>query len=272
LYRSNGFSSIELLVGMTISLIGIAMASGLVIAGKSHIRDQERELETTQGSQASLIAILRELRLGGACLPDTGEFIALEAVDNGTRDEIVTRYGLTSANDLSCLQSTTTAPVMLGDTSVVVSDTTGLDNGMLAYIRHPDGSGEYFVMAGVDPTTGTLSSDRTFAAPYPATSGIYAIDERHFFVADGSLGVPELMIQVDGGTARSFAIGVEALDVQYKLSDGSLVGQPTGDTQWRSLNEVLVSITARSFYPNEDGTYYRRTYSTGVKPRNLVDG
>ena len=70
---------------MGVVLMGIAVAatSGMFLAGKSQMQMQQRQLETTQAARAAIDMIVRDLRLGGACLPVTGEFISLEGINNG---------------------------------------------------------------------------------------------------------------------------------------------------------------------------------------------
>ena len=43
-----------------------------------------------------------------------------------------------------------------------------------------------------------------------------------------------------------------------------------GDAEWSLVERVLVSATARSVRPKDDGQYERRTLEVGVKPRNLI--
>ncbi len=266
---SRGFTTIELMVAIAVTAIGITLASGMMLAGKEQIQRQERQLEATQAGRAALDTILRELRLGGACLPETGEFIALAAVDNDTTDEVVTRYGLTTP-DLSCIQTATASAIAAFTTSVPVNDSAGFKAGDYVYIRHTDGSGEYFEISSIDSTNHTLLIDRALTTGYPATSGIYAIDERRFYVDSTASPAPKLMFQVSGTTPQPFALGIEKLDIEYVLADGTPLPAPATDEEWRSVRRVRVDVTARSVSPDAGGRYYRRQYSVSIKPRNLV--
>ena len=268
--NSRGFGYIELLVAITVTAIGIAFASGLILAGKGHIKQQDRELEATQAGRASIDTILRELRLGGACLPETGEFIALEAVDNGDEDELVTRYGRTTA-DMSCIQTATSTAIAGSATAIPVDDSSGFEAGDYAYIRHTNGSGEYFTVASIDTTNQVLTIDRALTSGYPATSGVYAIDERRFFIDTTAGTTPQLMFQVGGQTPQPFALGVEKLEIDYELSDGNTVDEPVDDQEWRSVSRIHLSLTTRSVRADPDGNYYRRTNHVTIKPRNLID-
>lgn len=269
--RTNrGFTSIELLVAVTVTLLGISLASSLLLAGQGHIRQQERELEATHAGRAAIETILRELRLGGACLPETGEFIALEAADNATADTLTTRYGLTTPNDMSCVQTTVSASIPSGAMAIPVQDTTDFNVGTLVYLRHTNGGGEYFKVTSVDAGADVLGTDVPLGASYPATSGVYAIDERRFYL-DTTPATPVMMFQVNRAPAQPFALGIEGLDFEYQLSDGTLVDAPANDQEWRSVRQIRVSVDARSTLRSKSGAFYRRSFDVTIKPRNLVD-
>ena len=268
--RNRGFGNIELLVAFAIVGLGISLATGMLHAGKSHIQRQERETETTGVGRAALDAILRELRLSGACLPETGEFIALEATDGGTRDEVVTRYGLTS-DHLTCIQTTTTATITNLDRSLAVTDTLDMVAGMTVYMRNTNGSGEYFTLTGVDTENQRLTIDRSPSLAYPPTSGIYAIDERRFFI-DDTADEPRLMLQIGRDPAQPFAIGIDRLDIQYETADGVVTAVPGDHAQWRAVRQIHLSLGARSVSISADGTQTRRDFQVTIQPRNLIAG
>jgi len=260
-------------------LMGLAVAatSGMFLAGKRNMTMQAREVETTQTARAALDMMVRDLRLGGACLPVTGDFISLDGVDNGTLDEIYTRTGLTRP-DLSCISNTVPigSSVTKAGANIPLQSTTGFTAGMRAYIRAPNGVGEFFVVNTVSSPT-LLTKSATLSQDYPATSGVYGIDERHFFIQNytGSRGVvPELMMQIGTAAAQPFAVGIEQLDIQYQLSRNcppcDIVSLPANDAEWAIVQRVLLNVTARSEVPDETGKYYRRTLTMGVKPRNLL--
>lgn len=264
---------------MGIMLMGLAVVatSGMFLASKQHMQLQSREIETTQAARAAADMIIRDLRLGGACLPVTGDFISLAGADNGTTDEITTRTGLTRP-DLSCIRTSvpTLQTVTAAGGVVPVSSSEGFAAGTHAYIRHPDGEGEYFdVTSVISPTQ--LGKSQTLSRDYPETSGVYGIDERRFFLQDFTTPdgvVPELQLQVGSASPQSFAVGIEKLDIQYLLRRNcppcDVVDLPADNAEWSVVEEVLLNVTARSNRPDTNGDYFRRTISVGVKPRNLL--
>ncbi|MFN8644192.1 MAG: hypothetical protein U0802_21990 [Candidatus Binatia bacterium] len=264
---------------MGIMLMGLAVAatSGMFLASKRNMEMQTRQIETTQAARAAVDMIVRDLRLGGACLPSTGEFISLDGTNSAQQDQIITRTGLTRP-DLSCV--TTTVPI--GSTAtkaggvVPVTSSDGFSVGMRAYIRGPAGSGEYFDVTSI-PSPTQLGKSATLTQDYPAASGIYAIDERSFYIQTFTSPrgpLPELMLKIGSQTPQSFAVGIEKLDIQYQLRRNcppcDVTNMPVDDPEWSLVEQVLLSVTARSELPDEKGTYYRRTVTVGVKPRNLL--
>jgi hypothetical protein len=264
---------------MGIMLMGLAVVatSGMFVASKQHMKLQTREIETTQAARVAADMIIRDLRLGGACLPVTGDFISLDGVNNGNTDEITTRTGLTRP-DLSCIRTSvpTGSTVTAEGGAVPVASSEGFSAGMHAYIRHPDGEGEYFdVTSVISPTQ--LGKSKTLSRSYPETSGVYAIDERRFFIQNFTNPrgvVPELMLQVGSDSPQSFAVGIEKLNIQYQLRQNcppcDVVDLPASNAEWSVVEQVLLNITARSEVPDEKGNYFRRTVAVGVKPRNLL--
>jgi hypothetical protein len=266
---------------MGVMLMGLAVVatSGMFHASKRHMRMQSREIETTQAARAAIDMIIRDLRLGGACLPVTGDFISLEGTNGGDQDMIITRTGLTRP-DLSCIRSSvpTLEVVSASGGTVPIQNSEGFEAGMQAYIRHPDGEGEYFEITSVASPT-QLVKATTLSRDYPETSGVYGIDERRFFIQTFSSPrgpQPELQLQIgdNPADAQSFAVGIETLNVQYQLRRNcppcDVVDLPVDNDEWSIVEQVLLNVTARSELADEQGDYYRRTMTVGVKPRNLL--
>ncbi len=273
----SGFSTLELLISVVLIGVAIAATSGMYVAGKGHMLMKGREVETTQAARAALDVMVRDLRLGGACLPVTGEFISLDGVDAGDEDEIVTRTGLTRS-DLSCIRSASTDTVAVGDLSIKVESSEGFAGDSRGYIRHPNGSGEFFDVASV-PSSTELIVKGMLTTSYPPTSGVYAVDERHYFLdwftSPGGQSVPQLMVQIGSETPLSFAAGIEKLAIRYELRANcnpkcDVVDLPANNAEWHLVEQVLLELTSRSALSDREGVYFRRTVAVGVKPRNIL--
>ena len=268
-----GLSTLELVISVGIISIAMAATSGLFLAGRNFMRDQTLELETSQAARATIDLLLRELRLGGACLPVTGDFVSLDGIDSSERDSITSRTGLTRPN-LSCISSAAAADFTAGTTTLTVGSANGFITGRRGYIRHPAGTGEYFDIVAVNTGTNTLTIDPGLSVDYPITSGIYEIDERSFSINDDDPLNPVLEMRIDGGAPSQLATGIERLDIQYQLRRNcpncDVVDIPTSDPEWAIVEQVFLEVTARSQRTGPNGDYYRRTIRVGVKPRNLL--
>src|SRR5262249_2838327 len=191
-------------------------------------------------------------------------------------DTIITRTGLTRPN-LTCVRSAVpSGGVAARSGSVVpVESSEGFAPGMRAYIRHPNGSGEYFDVASVNGPT-EIGKAQLLSRHYPELSGIYAVDERRFYIEPWSTAhgpEPELMLQIGSKPPQPFASGVEQLDVQYQLRRNcppcDVVALPSSSEEWALVDALQLSLTARSELPDAKGNYYRRTVAVNVNPRNL---
>lgn len=272
-----GFTALELLMGVLLMGLAVAATSGMFLASEHQMQMQQLQLETTQAARSAADVIVRDLRLGGACLPVTGDFISLSGIDNGTSDTIITRTGLTRP-DLSCIRSVvpTGMTVTASGSAVPVQSSDGFSAGMRAYLRHPDGTGEYFDVSSV-PSATQLNKTQSLSRDYPATSGVYGIDERKYYLGTWTgptTTQPDLLMQIGDQAPQPFALGIEKLDIQYQLQRNcppcDVVSLPASNSEWSIVDVVLLSITARSAQPDSQGNYYRRTVTVDVKPRNLL--
>jgi hypothetical protein len=231
-------------------------------------------METSHAARSVVDLIVRDLRLSGACLPNTGRFIALEGADGGEQDEIVTRTGLLQPT--SCVRTSLRQSVTAGSQTLHVEHIDGFQPGMRVYVRNASGDGEYIEVSGIDPIDNVLTTDGVLTASYPKTSGVYAVSERRFYLSDESIPVgaaPQLMMRIDSGESIPFAAGIEKLDFKYQLGRNcppcDTVDLPDGEEEWSIVEQVFVTVTARSDLTDSEGEHYRQMISLGVKPRNL---
>ncbi len=275
--RQAGYSLIELIVGIGVLATAMATTTGLFVASRNFMMDQELQLETTQAARATLDMMVRDLRLGGACLPVNGDFVSVDGTNSSTHDEITTRTGLIRP-DLSCVGTAVTSPAggVQGDQTLTVGRADGFEVGMRGYIRNTAGTGEFFKVTSVDKTNNTLGITPGLSTDYPFTSGVYAIDERRYLISnwDGTNNALYVEMDNDPGTIMPFAIGVEGLDITYQLNRNcppcDVVQIPADDSEWATVQQIFLTVTARSLRTNRAGQYYHRTMTVGVKPRNLL--
>jgi type II secretory pathway pseudopilin PulG len=263
-----GFTLIELLVGLLLSTALLALLArdfGFTARIKNEMEDL---LETQQGVRAALSALTQELRQAGACLPRTGNLVALSGTDNGTEDTLTIRIGKTMS-DLTCVRTVTTSTAGGGQSYILVQSTSGFKAGDWVYLRDSTGAGDSFTLASIG--TNRLNLSGSLGRSYPSGSGVYAVEERRYAISN-TIGRPVLTVTIDGGAAQPMVDNVEAFNVRYVTTPCPPCDEldaPDSD-DWALVREVNVSVTVRSAYKNRAGQYVRLSDQTNVKPRNLI--
>lgn len=267
-----GFSLVELLV--VVGVLGTVMLG--VVQFFSHqahgMRRNAFRIETQQALRGALDAIARDVRLAGACLPTDGAYVAIEGTSDAQGDSITVRTGLTRDN-LSCISSFTTANAASGTSTFQVNDGSDFVTDKLAYVRDPNGSGEFFRVTGHGPTSVSVSPGS--GQIYPSGSRVYAVDER-MYTLDSTLDPPVLFLTVDQQTPQPFAAGIRMLDILYVLDRNcptcDVVDPPDADetATWWLVNEVIVSARAETVggVLESDDAIMQQTVR--AKPRNLM--
>jgi hypothetical protein len=265
---------VELLVATTVMLAVLGTTGVFLATSRTRIQDQILRVETLQGLRSAMDTMVRDLRLGGACLPLTGDFITLDSV-NSTTDQIFTRTGLVRPNQ-SCVRTALSADITASDPQLPVEAASGFQANMRAYIRHPNGTGEVFSITGVNTSTNVLTKSGALSQAYPATSGVYALDERMYIVDTSNPALPVLTLGVNGAAPVPFAFGIENLTLRYQLARNcpacDVVDLPASDTEFALVNQIFITLTARSLKVGSDGQYYRVSRTVAAKPRNLLPG
>jgi hypothetical protein len=251
------------------------------VASRNTLLDELAREEAVQGMRAALDTMERDLRIGGACLPTTGnDFPPLSGTNAGTFDGVTTRTALVRSN-LTCIQSTIAAPspatgIDANASTLPVQSVNGFAVGQRAYIRGSTNSGEYFNITGVNTATNQLTIASTLQSAYLNGSGVWAIDERVYKI-DSSTYAPliALTVSANGAPAVPFAYGVQAVNIQYQLASNcppcDVVDLPTA-TQWPLVNQLYVTVTMKSQTQLTNGQFYTVTGGISAKPRNLLPG
>ena len=276
-----GFSVVEMMATITIMSLALSVASGFFVTNRKFLADEMVRQETLQGLRTALDTLERDLRLGGACLPTTGnDFPPLAGSNAGTLDGVITRTALVRS-DLTCIQNTLQAAspatgVAAGATTLPLQSVSGFAAGQRAYIRGSTNSGEYFNIMAVNSTTNVLTIGAGLGSAYLNGSGIWAVDERVYSI-DSTTYAPlkVLTIATNGATAVPFAYGVQSINIQYQLVSNcpacDVVDLPTA-TQWALVNQLYLTVTMQSEKQLSNGQYFTVTGNIGVKPRNLLPG
>jgi type II secretory pathway pseudopilin PulG len=284
----SGFSLVELLVGTTLMLLVLGTTGVFFAAARNFISDQILHIETQQGLRAAMDSMVRDLRLAGACLPTSGDFVTLDPVAS-TNNQIVVRTGQVRPDE-TCIQTVLTSDLAAGASQLSVQSASGFMPGMRVYIRQSNGAtGEVINITSVDTTNNVLGKAANLTCPdtvggcptpaYPAGSGVYAVDEREYAVDASNPALPVLTLTANGAAPVPFAFGIEGLQLQYELarncdsqSGCDVVNVPATEGDFALVNQIYVTLTARSRTPSLNGQYYRVTRTVSAKPRNLLPG
>jgi hypothetical protein len=221
-------------------------------------------------------SMVRDLRLGGACLPTTGEFITLRGVD-GTTDQIITRTGVVRSNE-TCIRTVLRQDAAASDAQLLVEAAAGFVPNMRVYLRLSNNTaGAIVTLTGVDTGSNVLQLGTPLLQAFPKDSGVYALDERAYAVDTADPSFPVLTIAVNGAPPMPFAVGIENLQIQYQLERNcstacDVVALPANDAEFGLVRQIYLTLTARSRTVGADGQYYRVTRTVSAKPRNLLPG
>jgi prepilin-type N-terminal cleavage/methylation domain-containing protein len=280
-HAERGFSAVEMMAAITVMSLALSVASGFFVANRKGVADEIARQETLQGLRAALDSLERDLRLGGACLPTTGnDFPPLAGSNSGSLDGLTTRTAVVRP-DLTCIQNTIQAAspatgIAVGATTLPLQSVSGFAVGQRAYIRGSTGSGEYFNITAVNSANNKLTIASTLANAYLNGSGVWAIDERSYAI-DSTTYAPlrVLTIAANGAAPTPFAYGVQSVNVQYQLISNcpacDVVDLPSA-TQWALVNQLYITATMQSLTTLSNGQYYTVSAKIGIKPRNLLPG
>ena len=165
-----------------------------------------------------------------------------------------------------------------GDTQLPVQTAAGFAANMRVYINNGSNtSGEVVTLTGADSGTNTLFKSSILSQGYLAGSGVYAVDERAYAVDTSDSNNPVLTVGINGKTPVPFAFGIENLQLQYQLARNcetvcEVVDIPATEADYALVNQIFITLTARSLRPGSNGQYYRITRTVSAKPRNLLPG
>lgn len=270
----SGFSLIELLVTMFIAGVMMTLMTGFFRANVSTRYDMGLQTEAQQGLRALFEMVTQELRQAGACLPQQGQFIALDGDDDGDADSLTLRIGRTDTTTLRCIKAGTTVAVSSSDTlPLVAGDGNLFQYADLVYVTPDGATGDFYRVTGYSSTSVTLDHGGDF----PAGTGVYAVDERiyHIETIDGR---PVLVVTMDGGAPYPLIDGVEKFNVQYWLEsdttpdtlDPTPQNIPEDSTDWRRVRMLTITGKVEARKLSLDGMAVEEEGRIDVKPRNLL--
>lgn len=272
--REAGFTLVELLIAMLMmTVVGAVIVNTFTIQMRFRA-DTETKAETHQGLVAALDAVVRDVRLAGACLPTQPLFVPITGVDAGTSDSITVRTGAISSAT-TCIAATLTNPLAAGAGQLSVDEVSGFKIDGLGYVVGAL-PGEFFHVTAVSATSGpgTVTTDTALAQSYPAGGGVYALEERSYAIDTATYGQPVLTRSIDRRAAEPVAGGVESFDLRYRLNQNcpncAVVDLPPDNPTWMQVSEVLVTASVVSRQNLSTGARFRQSVTVAVQPRNML--
>jgi|GEM_PF-901660 len=281
---ANGFSLVEMMVALLVSSVLMTAMAGFFSTAVAVRQNLGGETEASQGLRALLSLITQELRQAGACLPKTGQFVALDGINNSTTDSLTLRIGRVNATTLLCMQPKLTTAVTGGST-LQVDNASGLQAGDLLYILPAGANGLFRKVNSVSGNTLTLTTALP-AGTYAVGTIIYPVDERTYTIDNSNPARPMLTVAINQNSPQPLVDGAELFDVHYLLSPcsptcvGPNLSPPSGpnDPSWRLVREVEIKATVDSHKKNRQGQAVKATTGTtgqageyiSIKPRNLL--
>lgn len=239
--KMSGFSLVELMVAITISLIILAAVSTLFVSSKKTYTTQDRLGRLQENARFAMQFITRDLRLAGytGCInkliPDTTYFnrlnvavattpdVPLVATD-GTTDEVTISFvdpvsSATLDAEMASPSSDITAKnvtgISKGDMLIIadcstadlfqVSDISTDSSSKITTIKHQMGTS--------NPAPGNSSND--LSKPYRTTAKFIKFSTRRYFIAMGASGNPALFRADNGGASTELVDGIEMLKILY---------------------------------------------------------
>lgn len=262
---------------MGITLAGAVMAAAVPFVSTTMrlMTKQDLRLEVRQGLRATLDTLVRDIRLAGGCLPTNGSYIALAGTNAGVQDQLTLRGGLADP-DLGCISTALRVELATDASTLSVDAADGFAAGQIAYLRHLDGAGEFFVVATVDTATDTLTRDGAASRDFPVGSGVFGVDERVYAIDATAASAPRLTIDANRAGPTPFAVGITELDVRYVLDRDcpscDVVDLPSGNAEWWLVQGISVTVTAIAVNPPRPTDAYTVTRTVKAHPRNLLLG
>jgi prepilin-type N-terminal cleavage/methylation domain-containing protein len=268
--QHTGFTLVELLVSMLLSGIAIGVIAKDFTHSVHTKVDMDQVAEAQQALRAAMTFVSQEVRQAGACLPELGNFVALDGTDGGDRDTLTLRIGRADAASLVCVRTILTAAAGETESTLTVEDAGDFSAGGYIYVTRAAGNGDTFKIASVSGNQITVEGQ--LGADFIVGGGVYAIEERAFEIQELD-GQSVLMMSIDGGDMMPMATGVTKFDVKYRLDPCppcTSVDLPANNSQWRTVREVEIRVATETKAELQSGEQFVLESTTTIKPRNLL--
>ena len=252
--RFDGFTLVEMMVAITISLIILVAVSSLFVSTKRTYNEQDRQAKMQEGARFALNFLTYDLRHAGyfGCLDDVNSqtvnstvnasaslflnaLIPIEGVENATGNwypsgNTTLPAGIKSNTDAIVLRmSSPTDPVSITDpmpntsAELKVSSITGINDGDILMISDCSSADVFQVTAvqtslhiqhNAGGSTPPGNSTQQLSKRYSPPAQVFKFVIRTYFIRDNN-GVPGLFRQDNSAPAEELVPGVDQLQITY---------------------------------------------------------
>ncbi len=300
--HQNGFTLLELMISMAISLFLVLGMMHLYSASRSAFRGQEHAGQLMENGRIGIEILSRAIRLarywGCSGTEDASVTNHLASGQqgifgiNGTTDEI-TVYQVEDDTEIFLLDiddalNAATNPDPLSSTAKIhVAPNSGFVSGDYIVINNCT-QADVIQLSGVTTASGEdlleFTACTSCTQSYETNASIFRVRRTRFFIATGARGEPALFQQENGGTPIELIEGVEDMQIYYgedtnnddtvdryvqaNVIDDVCLQDSNADC-WRGIAVVRISLLLRTM---ENGfTNTARTYRFDGASRTATD-
>lgn len=286
---TRGFSLVEMLIGMTITLLIVGAFINLFIRQNQAYTSESLRQEMSLNGRIALDEIQREAMNAGTGLP--GLFASVQIFDGGPDQPDTVTFIYVPPSDITLKFATSPKPnaaansmKFSGDSDVadlvegdhlIIFDETDFNIIEITSLNVHSGTAVFVPPAGVNTPDGLAK------AYDPATTVIARVSLFSLTVDYSDPERPELVKFRGSYNQGAVAIDIENLQVTIVFADGdtaSVANDEDADLTNDSmdLRAVIVKLTARSSRPDSryqvGDQYYRQEFSSTIAPRNIIYG
>lgn len=287
LRETRGFSLIEMMIGLTVTLIVVGAFINLLINQNRSYGSESLRQEMNLNGRIGLDEIEREAMNAGTGLP--GLFASVQVFDGGStlpdtitfiyvpQTNIHLKFATSpppnaSANSMKFSSDSNVDQLAEGD-HLIIFDEIDFNIIEITGLNVPSKTAVFVPPVGVNTPQGLAK------AYDPATAMITRVSLMSITVDRSDPSHPRLVKFRGGSSLGTVAENIENLQVTIVFADGD-TASVANDTDADETNDsmdlraIKVSLTARSARPDDryqegDG-YWRQTFSTMIAPRNII--
>jgi prepilin-type N-terminal cleavage/methylation domain-containing protein len=262
---SKGFTVVEILVAVLLAGIITTAAFSLYLTQHKQFIVQDGISDMHSNIRAATAEIATRARMAGYNIPLGGQDPIVASDTNPDTLSIAYEAGLREDIQIEHAMPRPSAELRCDGHNL-----SELHDNDWLYIYDPGArSGEFFLATQIQYSSSHIQHNTMpLSRAYPQGSKILKINRYKYYIDQSDPNHPNMMIQLDGLPAQTYADNITDLNVTYLLSSGDIVDVPL---MVDMVREVIVTVAARTdkVDNNFHSPYRTRLLTTRVKVRNL---